>query len=115
MFLALAVLFVSVVFAATVNVPTTKLSNGVEMPVMVLGVGASTWRNNTATAQSVLDGLVAGFPGIDTANNYRNQVGVAQGMAVREARGGMALGRDGGIINIVSSSNSTKKRHELIP
>lgn len=54
------------------------------MPMMSLGVGAASWRNNTATAQSVLDGLLSGFPGIDTANNYRNQLGVAEG--IKQAR-----------------------------
>jgi diketogulonate reductase-like aldo/keto reductase len=53
---------------------TVKLPNGVDMPVILLGTGASTWSNNTSTEQSVSDGLVAGFPGIDGANHYSNQV-----------------------------------------
>lgn len=55
--------------------------------MMILGVGAATWQNNTATEKCVMDALIAGFPGIDTANHYRNQVGVAQGVAAARQQG----------------------------
>ena len=41
-------------------VPTTKLSNGVDMPMLILGTGTSTWRNDTSTAATVKMGLLAG-------------------------------------------------------
>ena len=70
--------------AVSAPVPTVTLSNGVEMPMLTLGTGTSTWRNNTSTAATVQMGLLAGFSGVDTANSYRNQEGVASGIA--EAR-----------------------------
>jgi diketogulonate reductase-like aldo/keto reductase len=76
------------VMAAAVNsFPTTTLRNGVEMPTMLLGTGAATWNNNTSTELSVTAGLLAGFPGVDTANHYRNQVGVAAGVAAARRQG----------------------------
>jgi len=63
------------------KVPSTALSNGVRMPLMLLGVGTSTWMNNTSTEQVVREALLAGFPGVDTASHYLNQVGVARGIA----------------------------------
>lgn len=77
-------LLLSAVFA---TVPTVTLSNGVEMPMLVLGTGTSTWRNNTSTALTVKMGLLAGFPGVDTANSYRNQEGVADGIAAARQAG----------------------------
>lgn len=67
--------------------PTVQLRNGVKMPLILLGTGASTWSNNTSTEQSVSDGLIAGFPGIDGANHYANQVGVAAGIADARKKG----------------------------
>merc|ERR1712232_167076 len=63
------------------NIPTHKLNNGVEMPMMSIG----TWQYDTSTAEQVVkDALSVGFNHIDTANNYRNQKGVGaalQGVA----------------------------------
>merc|ERR1711943_90051 len=56
-----------------VAIPTVKLNNGVEMPMMSLG----TWQYDRATAQSAVSlALKVGFTHIDTANNYHNQEGV---------------------------------------
>ena len=68
-------------------VPTTKLSNGVDMPMLILGTGTSTWRNDTSTAATVKMGLLAGFNAVDTANSYRNQKGVADGIAAARSAG----------------------------
>jgi diketogulonate reductase-like aldo/keto reductase len=57
------------------------LNNGVVMPTMLWGSGGPTQENATATAPAVRDALLAGFPGIDCANHYHNQVGVAEGVA----------------------------------
>lgn len=65
-------------------VPTVTLSNGVEMPAVLFGTGTDTWLNDSSTAEAVLNGLLAGFTGIDCANHYRNQRGVATGL--RQAR-----------------------------
>ena len=55
-------------------VPTVRLNNGVDMPMMLWGSGGSTQENATSTAPAVRDALIAGFPGIDCANHYHNQV-----------------------------------------
>lgn len=62
-------------------VPRINLPNGVAMPAMLLGVGTATWMNDTSTASDVKEGILAGFPGIDTASHYLNQRGVAAGIA----------------------------------
>merc|ERR1712048_536212 len=55
------------------TIPTHKLNNGVDMPMMSIG----TWQYDTSTAEQVVkDALSVGFNHIDTANNYRNQKGV---------------------------------------
>jgi hypothetical protein len=66
---------------------TITLSNGVEMPRLLLGTGATTWMNETTTQAMVTHGLRAGFLGIDTANHYRNHRGVARGIAAARAAG----------------------------
>lgn len=58
---------------AMASVPTVKLNNGVEMPMISLG----TWQYDPSTAERVVKlGLSLGFNHIDTANDYRNQRGV---------------------------------------
>merc|ERR1719174_756450 len=58
---------------AAATIPTHKLNNGIEMPMMSIG----TWQYNTATAEQVVkDALAVGFNHIDTANDYGNQKGV---------------------------------------
>lgn len=58
---------------AAATIPTHKLNNGVEMPMMSIG----TWQYDTSTAEQVVkDALSVGFNHIDTANNYNNQKGV---------------------------------------
>merc|ERR1711871_1936868 len=69
------------------GVPTVPLTNGVEMPVVLFGTGAATWQNNTSTEAVVSEGLVAGFPGIDTANHYENQLGVSKGVSSARKKG----------------------------
>ena len=43
-----------------------KLNNGVEMPIIALGV----WQSHEDTKQAVLDALQAGYRHIDTAACY---------------------------------------------
>jgi len=58
---------------AAAAIPSHKLNNGVDMPMMSIG----TWQYDTTTAEQVVkDALALGFNHIDTANNYRNQKGV---------------------------------------
>jgi len=58
---------------AAAAIPTHKLNNGVDFPMMSIG----TWQYDTATAEQVVkEALAIGFNHIDTANNYRNQKGV---------------------------------------
>ncbi|KAL1524736.1 hypothetical protein AB1Y20_019619 [Prymnesium parvum] len=68
-------------------IPLVRLSNGVELPLLLLGTGATTWMNSSAAAAQVHAALLAGFPGVDTANHYRNQRGVARGIAAARAAG----------------------------
>lgn len=73
---ALALLAGSAAAAAVTN-PTVTLNNGVEMPLVALGV----WQYDNATAlDAVTKGLKAGFTHIDTAFNYNNQQGVGQAL-----------------------------------
>ena len=69
------------------SVPFVRLRNGVKMPAVLFGTGTKTWMNNTSTEAAVLAGLLAGFTGIDTANHYRNQKGVASGIKKARAAG----------------------------
>jgi diketogulonate reductase-like aldo/keto reductase len=74
---AAAIAFVGGVVAT--SIPTVKLNNGVEMPMMSLG----TWQYDSKTAQAaVASALKLGFNHIDTANDYNNQDGV--GAALKE-------------------------------
>ena len=67
---------------------TVTLSNGVVMPSMVLGTGATTWMDNDKTQAMVTSALLrAGFAGVDTANHYRNHEGVRKGIAAARAGG----------------------------
>ena len=63
---------------------TITLNNGVEMPTILYGSGGAVTQDNvsaTATAVAIAVSSAVGFPGLDCANNYHNQVGVAQGIA----------------------------------
>lgn len=56
---------------------TTKLNNGIEMPIFGLGV----WKtNNTNAASSVTTAIENGYRMIDTAKQYGNQPGVGVGI-----------------------------------
>lgn len=70
------------------------LSNGVEMPSVLLGTGSQTWNDAEKTRALVELGLKAGFKGIDTANHYRNHDGVRRGIAAARAAGHVAPGQD---------------------
>lgn len=67
------------------HVPTIRLNNGVMLPTMLWGSGGETQENATSTEPAVRDALITGFPGIDCANHYHNQVGVARGVAMARA------------------------------
>lgn len=57
--------------------PTLTLSNGVAMPQLSLG----TWpMDDEQAAAAVAQALALGYRGIDTAENYRNERGVGQGI-----------------------------------
>ena len=57
--------------------PTLRLLNGVEMPQLGLG----TWPMDDAeAAQSVSQALELGYRLFDTAENYRNEAGVGEGV-----------------------------------
>jgi len=62
------------------DTPSVRLNNGVEMPVMLWGSGGATQENSTSTRKAVSDALNTGFPGLDCANHYHNQRGVALGI-----------------------------------
>ena len=66
--------------ACTSAIPTVKLNNGVEMPMISLG----TWQYKPDVAESTVKlGLSLGFNHIDTANDYKNQAGVGAALAGR--------------------------------
>lgn len=57
--------------------PTTRLLNGVEMPMLGLG----TWPMDDAqSAQAVATAIRGGYRLIDTAENYKNEAGVGEGI-----------------------------------
>lgn len=61
----------------TTKVPTITLANGVEMPQLGLG----TWPMNDAeAAEAVATAIELGYRQIDTAENYRNEQGVGEGI-----------------------------------
>ena len=61
------------------NIPTKKLNNGLEMPVLGLG----TWKakDGEEVEQAVLWALEAGYRMIDTAKIYGNELGVGSAIA----------------------------------
>jgi len=63
--------------ASAGKVPTKRLSNGVEMPMVVAG----TFKYNSSEAEASIDRAIqAGFTGIDCAYDYYNQDGVARAL-----------------------------------
>lgn len=59
--------------AVAAKIPTHKLNNGIDFPMMSIG----TWQYTPSVAEQVVrDALGEGFNHIDTANNYHNQEGV---------------------------------------
>ena len=74
----------SVVAALLGSMPTIRLPNGVEMPMLQMGTPScrqSGGECEAGAARAVALALSLGFTGIDTANHYRCQRGVAQGIA----------------------------------
>jgi 2,5-diketo-D-gluconate reductase A len=70
--------------SATAAIPTHKLNNGIEMPMMSIG----TWQYDTATAEQVVkDAMAVGFNHIDTANDYNNQEGVGAALRYAASKG----------------------------
>ncbi len=61
------------------QVPTRKLVHGAEIPVLGLGTSPVT---GEAVVRQVADALTAGYRLIDTAENYRNEQGVGEGLRV---------------------------------
>jgi len=60
------------------TVPTRTLPNGDEMPQ----IGAGTWNlDDATTVEAVRTALDAGYQHIDTAEGYKNERAVAEGMA----------------------------------
>ena len=81
-FLAVLAVVAAAALAGPSAPTTVRLNNGVVMPLMLWGSGGSTQENSTSTAPAVRDAITAGFPGIDCANHYHNQAGVARGIAM---------------------------------
>ncbi len=68
------------------NVPSLKLNNGVELPMLGLG----TWQYNSSTAfKAVLNALHLGYPLVDTAAIYGNQKGVGMALKMWQVTGGI--------------------------
>jgi hypothetical protein len=58
--------------------PSVTLNNGVKMPLVAIG----TWQYNDSTAEQAIKlALPLGFTHIDTAESYKNQVGVGKAIA----------------------------------
>ena len=60
-----------------INVPTLKLSSGPEIPVLGLGTYPLT---DSESERVVAQALELGYRLVDTAENYRNEVGVGRGL-----------------------------------
>ena len=60
-----------------INVPTLKLSSGPEIPVLGLGTYPLT---DSEAERVVAQALEVGYRLVDTAENYRNEVGVGRGL-----------------------------------
>jgi len=72
-----AVLCTIAISAKAATNPTITLNNGVKMPQMALG----TWQyNDSIAADAIAKGWKGGFTHFDTAESYKNQVGVGQGI-----------------------------------
>jgi len=66
---------VAVLAPISVAVPTVRLRNGVEMPLLAAG----TWKyNDTQAEASISAALKVGFNMVDTAFDYHNQAGVGR-------------------------------------
>jgi 2,5-diketo-D-gluconate reductase A len=65
----------------TATVPTVKLNNGVEMPVLGFGVFQIP---ADQTAQAVSDALEAGYRSLDTARSYMNEEAVSSAIAASD-------------------------------
>jgi len=61
------------------HAPRRKLVHGAEIPVLGLGTSPVT---GEAVVRQVADALAAGYRLIDTAENYRNEEGVGEGIRV---------------------------------
>jgi len=68
---------------ATATVPTVKLNNGVEMPVLGFGVFQIP---ADQTEQAVLDALATGYRLLDTARSYMNEAAVGSAIAAADVR-----------------------------
>ncbi len=66
---------------AKAPVPTVKLNNGVEMPVLGFGVFQIPVEK---TAQAVVDALRSGYRSLDTARSYMNEEAVGSGIAASD-------------------------------
>ena len=64
--------------STTAVVPTVRLNNGVEMPVLGFGVFQVSPEQ---TEQAVTDALAAGYRSLDTAAAYRNEESVGRAIA----------------------------------
>merc|ERR1712093_471022 len=70
--------------ASAGKVPTKRLSNGVEVPMVLAG----TFKYNSSEAEASIDAaLSAGFTGIDCAFDYWNQDGIARALKRHFAAG----------------------------
>jgi diketogulonate reductase-like aldo/keto reductase len=94
----LASAFVTTAFGA---IPSIKLNNGVQMPLISLG----TWQYNSTVAEDTVKlGMKVGFTHIDTAHTYLNQDGVGRALA--------GLDRDSYFLTTKVPSPSTAKYYD---
>jgi diketogulonate reductase-like aldo/keto reductase len=66
---------------ATTTVPTVKLNNGVDMPLLGFGVFQIP---ADQTAQAVIDALETGYRSLDTARSYMNEEAVGSAIAASD-------------------------------
>ena len=68
---------------AAPDIPSVSLGSGVRLPMALWGSGGATQENATSTEAAVAVAVSGGvgFPGVDCANHYHNQDGVARGIA----------------------------------
>ena len=95
MFVSAAVLPGGVIAGTASAANTVKLSNGVELPLLLFGTPSCGTRSgcSAGAGDAVAEAIPLGFQGVDTAAHYNNQAGVADGIRRSgAARGSVFIG-----------------------